>query len=270
MEIKFTRATHLDRAIKRGIRCHLFFGTSLDKEAKHALATEEIRIRLSAGGLIRGTLVVYRDPVRSHAKILAADDGEGSAVVLVGSCNCLSTPFKAVELSVELGDGEAAAVGLDLLRSIAVTLPEASRSVETLRFMAAESRRRSQEVSRRQNVSSEVHRACLSVVYAAEHEQLLRRAAHEASTRFVCCTNRVGANMVPALFTPAEVAGRRLEDIRVLFSRYTGPATNLSYYSVHRRARYESTNWPRLMVSGDRKEATPTAALRCRRASWPA
>lgn len=214
----------LDRAIKRGVRCHLFFGTSLDKESKHALAMEEIRTRLSASGLIRGKLLVYRDPVRSHAKILAADDGGGGAVVLIGSCNWLSSPFKAVELSVELVNGEAVAVGLDLLRSIAVTLPEARRSVEELRFMAAESRRRSQEIAGRRDVSSEEPRARFSVVYAAEHEQLLRRAAHEASTRFVCCTNRVGANMVPALFTPAEVAGRRLDDVRVLFSRYTGPA----------------------------------------------
>jgi phosphatidylserine/phosphatidylglycerophosphate/cardiolipin synthase-like enzyme len=52
---------------------------------------------------------------------------------------------------------------------------------------------------------------------------LLRLAAHEADQSFVCCTNKVGATMVPALFNPAEVAGRRIEDVRVYFSRYTGP-----------------------------------------------
>ncbi|WP_309242843.1 hypothetical protein [Lichenibacterium dinghuense] len=223
----------LDRAVKRGVRCHLFFGTSLDEGAKHASAMQEIKTRLSAGGLIRGTLLVHRDPVRSHAKVLAADDGDGGAVVLVGSCNWLSTPFNAVELSVRLGDGEGAAVGLDLLRSIVVALPEASRSVESLRFMAAEARRRSQETAGRREVPSEAKMTSLSVVYAADHERLLRRAAHEASTRFICCTNRVGANMVPALFTPAEVAGRRLDDVRVLYSRHTGP-TKRRHIAEHR------------------------------------
>jgi hypothetical protein len=223
----------LDRAVKRGVRCHLFFGTSLDEGAKHASAMQEIKTRLSAGGLIRGTLLVHRDPVRSHAKVLAADDGDGGAVVLVGSCNWLSTPFNAVELSVRLGDGEGAAVGLDLLRSIVVALPEASRSVESLRFMAAEARRRSQETAGRREVPSDAKMTSLSVVYAADHERLLRRAAHEASTRFICCTNRVGANMVPALFTPAEVAGRRLNDVRVLYSRHTGP-TKRRHVAEHR------------------------------------
>lgn len=29
--------------------------------------------------------------------------------------------------------------------------------------------------------------------------------------------------MVPALFNPAEIAGRRLNDVRVYYSRHTGP-----------------------------------------------
>ncbi|WP_335645652.1 phospholipase D-like domain-containing protein [Microvirga ossetica] len=107
----------LDRAIKRGVRCHLFFGTSLDEHAKHAHAMEEIRVRLSAGGLTRGYLQVHRDPVRSHAKILAADDGRGGAVVVIGSCNWLSSPFSAVEVSVVLrASGAAAAASTSCAR----------------------------------------------------------------------------------------------------------------------------------------------------------
>jgi phosphatidylserine/phosphatidylglycerophosphate/cardiolipin synthase-like enzyme len=47
--------------------------------------------------------------------------------------------------------------------------------------------------------------------------------AHEAEERFVCCTNKVGATMVPGLFNPAEIAGRRLGDVRVYYSRQSGP-----------------------------------------------
>jgi len=73
----------------------------------------------------------------------------------------------------------------------------------------------------------------LTVVYADDHERLLRMAAHEASQSFVCCTNKVGATMVPALFNPAEIAGRRIQDVRVYFSRYTGP-TKRRHVAEHR------------------------------------
>lgn len=212
----------LERAIKRGVRCHLFFGTSLDEDAKHAQAMEEIRVRLSAGGLTRGYLQVHRDPVRSHAKFLVADDGDGGAVVVIGSCNWLSSPFSAVEVSVLLRAG-GAAVGLDVLRSIVSPIFDASRARENLRFMAAELRRSSEDAGHRRASSSGRPKARLSVIYAADHEPLLRKAAHDAQRRFVCCTHRLGAPMVPALFTPAEVAGRRLDDVRVLYSRQTGP-----------------------------------------------
>ena len=214
----------LVRSIRRGVRCHLFFGTSLDEHEKHARAMEEIRARLSVGSRIRGRLLVHRDPVRSHAKFLAADDGGGGAVVVVGSCNWLSSPFSAVEVSVVLREGTAAAVGLDVLRSIVAPLSDASRSVESLRLMSAELRRSSEDAGRRRAPLSGRPKARLSVVYAADHESLLRKAAHDARRRFVCCTHRLGAPMVPALFTPAEVAGRRLDDVRVLYSRQTGPA----------------------------------------------
>ena len=64
---------------------------------------------------------MHRDPVGSHAKIAAADDGQGGAAVLLGSCNWLSSPFSAVEVSAELREKEAAAIGLNVLRSIVST-----------------------------------------------------------------------------------------------------------------------------------------------------
>ena len=73
----------------------------------------------------------------------------------------------------------------------------------------------------------------LTVLYADDHERLLRRAAHEAGQSFVCCSNKVGAPMVPGLFNPAEVAGRRLEDVRIYYSRETGP-TKKRHVRAHR------------------------------------
>ncbi len=210
----------LEQACRRGVRCHLFFGTSLDR-AKHAAAMQELFVRLSAARLTRGYLQVQRDPVDSHAKFLAADDGHDGAVVLMGSCNWLHSPFSAVEVSAELGEPNTVAEGLDLLREIVSKLSNASRSVETLQFMASELRRRRNMLSSPKEAQAPA--AKLTILHAADHERLLRVAAHDAQQRFVCCTNKMGANMVPALFDPAEVAGRRLSDVRIYYSCRSGP-----------------------------------------------
>ena len=102
-------------------------------------------------------------------------------------------------------------------------MSDASRSRESLRFLAAELRRSSEDACLRQKATSGLPKVRLSVVFAADHEPLLRKAAHNAKTRFVCCTHMLGAPMVPALFTPAELAGKRLPDVRVFYSRQTGP-----------------------------------------------
>jgi phosphatidylserine/phosphatidylglycerophosphate/cardiolipin synthase-like enzyme len=222
----------LEEAVARGVRCHLFFGTSLDDGAKNAIAMQELNQRLSGLRRSRGFVLVQRDTVGSHAKFVVADDGHGGAAVLFGSCNWLSSPFSAVEVSAELRENQAAAIGLDILRSIVSKLSSASRSVETLQFMASELRRSRSMLSSAGGTAGRPI-AELTVLYADDHERLLRVAAHEADQRFICCTNKVGAPMVPALFNPAEAAGRRIEDVRVYFSRYTGP-TKRRHVSQHR------------------------------------
>lgn len=222
----------LEKAISRGVRCHLFYGTSLDDRAKNAIAMQELNKRLSNVRAARGFVLVHRDPVGSHAKVVAADNGRGGAVALIGSCNWLSSPFSAVEVSAQLVDNRAAAIGLDLLRSIVSNLSSASRSAEILQFMSSDLRRSRTGLAPARELD-EGPQAELTVLYADDHERVLRAAAHDATQRFICCTNKVGAPMVPAVFNPAEVAGRRIADVRVYFSRYTGP-TKKRHVAEHR------------------------------------
>lgn len=212
----------LERACQRGVRCHLFYGTTLDAVRKNAIAMQELNVRLSSVRRARGFVLTQRDSVRSHVKCLAADDGQGGAVVLLGSSNWLSSPFSAVEVSVELIENHAAAAGLDLLRSIISPLSGASRSIETLQFAATDLRRTRSPLSRSSDVGERMP-VRMTILQADDHERLLRKVAHEADQRFVCCTNKLGATMVPGLFNPAEIAGRRLDDVRVYYSRRSGP-----------------------------------------------
>jgi hypothetical protein len=198
----------------------------------HAIAMQELNQRLSAIRVTRGKVFGHLDSVASHAKIVAADDGRGGPVALVGSCNWLRSPFSAVEASVELRDALGAAIGLDVLRSIIAKLSTATRSVETLQFMSSDLQRGRLSIAPT-GQTVERAEAELAVLYADGHERLLRRAAHEAGRSFVCCSNKVGAPMVPGLFNPAEVAGRRIEDVRVYYSRETGP-TKKRHVRAHR------------------------------------
>lgn len=131
----------LDDACERGVRCHLFYGTRLDDKRKNAIAMNELSNRLSLARRTRGFVLAQRDLVGSHVKCLAADDGQGGAVVVLGSCNWLSSPFHAVDASVEFNENQAVAAGLDLLRSIVSSLSSATRSVATFQFTASELKR---------------------------------------------------------------------------------------------------------------------------------
>jgi hypothetical protein len=223
----------LECACHRGVRCHLFYGTALDAERKNAIAMQELNDRLSSARRTRGFVLTQRDSVRSHVKCLAADDGRGGAVVLLGSANWLSSPFSAVEASVELTENQAVAAGLDLLRSIISPLSSASRSVEVLQFTASDLRRARNPLSPGTESGQRIP-VRMTILQADDHERLLRKVAHEADERFVCCTNKVGATMVPGLFNPAEIAGRRLDDVRVYYSRQSGPVKR-RHVAAHRQ-----------------------------------
>lgn len=211
----------LEDACQRGVKCHLFFGTSIDT-IKHATAMHELSERLSAVRRTRGYVLAHRDSVESHAKFLIADDGQGGAVVSMGSCNWLSSPFSAVEASVELTEAQAAGAAMDVLQSIIAKISGAGQSTEALQFMATELRRNRNPLSDA-NAASDYIPATMRILHAADHNLLLRVAAHDAKTRFICCTNRVGVNMVPALFDPAEVASQRLDEVSIYYSRRGGP-----------------------------------------------
>ena len=181
----------LEQAAQRGVRCHLFYGTALDTDRKNAIAMQELNMRLSSVRRARGFVFTQRDSVRSHVKRLAADDGHGGAVVVLGSSNWLSSPFSALEVSVELTENRAAAAGLDLLRSIVSPLSSASRSIETLQFIASDLRRSRSALTSSADAGGSIP-VRMSILQADDHERLIRRVAHEAEERFVCCTNKIG------------------------------------------------------------------------------
>ena len=213
----------LDRAVERGVRCHLFYGTSTDGVEQHTQAIEELRMRLCRVARATEAVIVHYRSIHSHTKLLAADDGKGGAVVVLGSCNWLQSPFRACELSFELRRGEAAAQGLDLFAAVLSISPEATRSIDTLRAMAAEVRRwRSSVFSVGPRGAKDVG-ATMKFVLAHQHDPLLRKVAHGKHHQIMCASHRLGATMVPAIFNPLKANRMDVGERRVLYSRVSGP-----------------------------------------------
>ena len=206
----------LERAVSRGVNCHLFHGAPTE-EQKHAKALNELGVRLQKHAYRPACVNVHLNSRDTHAKYLAADDGRGGAAVVIGSCNWLQTPYYSFELSLELREGAAAACGLSLLAETISVQPGATRAVDVLHGLAAHvGRLRSSTFAFETRNDDEVA-ATLRVLQAHDHLPTLRSATREAGTRVVCGSNRLGAPMEPALFDPLREAEGRVPDRRVLY-----------------------------------------------------
>lgn len=209
----------LDDAVRRGVRVHLFYGSSLEEGGKHKRALEELGARLRKVG---SSIVPHLTAVHSHAKLLIADDGGGGARALLGSCNWLQSPFRAHELSVDLAEWRAVSACVELLEAITAAVPTARLSREAMQAMRAELR------NSRTNLldpygAAERMQVTMRILAADDHLPLLRRVAHDARERMVVMTHRMGQPMMQNVLDPAKAASERIADVRAFYSFPSGP-----------------------------------------------
>lgn len=207
----------LERAVRRGVRVHLFFGSSLDDEGKHTRAMAELQHRLRAAG---AGVATHLEPVHSHAKIVIADDGVDGARALLGSCNWLQSPFRAHELSIELRDG-AVAHCLDLFGAITAAAPTARDSRDAMQAMRTALRLKPGQLLESAPTEDTIP-VSLRILAASDHLPLLRRAAHDADERLVVMTHRMGSPMIQNVFDPAQLASERIATVQALYSLPSG------------------------------------------------
>ena len=207
----------LERAVGRGVRVHLFFGSSLDEEGKHTRAMAELQKRLRAAG---SGVAAHLEPAHSHAKILVADDGANGARALLGSCNWLQSPFRAHDLSMELRD-RAVADCLDLFGAITAAVPTARDSRDAMQAIRTELRLKPERLLEAASTEGAIP-ATLRILAAPDHLPLLRRAAHDADERLVVMTHRMGSPMIQNVIDPAQVASERIEIVQALYSVPSG------------------------------------------------
>jgi phosphatidylserine/phosphatidylglycerophosphate/cardiolipin synthase-like enzyme len=209
----------LEGAVRRGVRVHLFYGSSLDEGDQHKRALGELGARLRRAG---GSIVPHLAAVHSHAKLLIADDGGGGARALLGSCNWLQSPFRAHELSVELRDRRAVSACVELLEAITAAVPTARLSREAMQAMRAALRTHRTDLLDPPGTAGRME-VTMRILAADDHLPLLRHVAHEARERMVVMTHRMGQPMMQNVLDPAKAASERIADVRAYYSLPSGP-----------------------------------------------
>jgi phosphatidylserine/phosphatidylglycerophosphate/cardiolipin synthase-like enzyme len=153
----------------------------------------------------------------SHAKVLLADRADGSWIAVVGSCNWLSSPFRAVEVSLVLRHPRIVADAISVLRhGIGRRLLADDLACE-LGVTANDLRRLGRE---------EVGNASVIMLVGGDHEALMRHASgDEDAGRLLIATHRIGASVRTAAILPASLAAERGTEVSLLYTMPTKPMT---------------------------------------------
>jgi hypothetical protein len=220
----------LRAACLRGVQFDLLWGAEKDDETelRNAEAASKIATLVREDPDMRGRIRVHMRTTGSHAKIILVDTAEVGWIAAVGSCNWLSSPFEAVELSIILRDQRAIA---DVARALQQLAGRRGLSdpIATEMALTANDLRRAAPGS---------GNASVSVVVGDVHDQLIRRASGAAMRRFVVGSNRLGSTARPGALMQGEVAaGRDGVQAVVLYTQTSGPLKNRHGRALEEEAR---------------------------------
>lgn len=212
-------ADPIREACARGVVFDLLWGDDVDSEDvenKNARAASAIMTQVRNDPLLHGKVRMHMLSTGSHCKLLLVDTHEGW-VAAVSSCNWLSSPFNAVELSVALRNPAAVAdVMLALNRMVGrrgLSDPIAAEMAMTARDL--------------HRAPSEGGSDRCAVVVGQQHESLIREASGKARHCFIVGSNRLGSTARPGALMQGEVAAsRKGVEATVLYTQATGPLRN--------------------------------------------
>jgi len=203
-------------ACARGVSVDLLYG---DRDADfedgnaNALAALEIKAICDGDPTTRGKVSIEVRSTNSHAKVLLADTEEGKWTAAIGSCNWLSTPFGAAEVSVIVSDPRVVADVATCLQRMVGRRSLSSRISNELAILARELRQR------RANEGS----ARVGLVVGPGHEGIIRTAAGRAQKSFVIGSHRLGSTARPGALFPGQTAGKRNVQTTFIYNQVSGP-----------------------------------------------
>jgi len=233
--------TEIRAACLRGVSFDLLWGAdNLDDEESHntAEAVEIAKIVREDRDLARRFRVHMRS-TRSHAKLLLTDTRDGRWVAAVGSCNWLSSPFRAVELTAVLRDAHVVA---DVTTALQRLVGRRGLSDDIATEMAIVTR----ELRRQEPHNGE---AQITLLLGERHDEMMRSATGDAVSRVLVGSHRLGSTARPGVVLQAEAAVERANiDVTVLYTRASGPLKNRH---ARKLAEEAAENGVRLVKAGE-------------------
>lgn len=204
--------------VARGVQIDILWGHSAANGVENSTGAtiEECRKRIAEVGLER-SLRLHSFTTRSHAKLLIADDGRGHFHATVGSCNWLSTQFKAFEASARLADP---GIVSDVLRCLSEMAWNATgRWAGIVSDLAG--RAHNLEL---QTVSRGGRKLDARIILGPQHATLFETARDNANAQIVMGSHRLGAAAETIALKPTRAAITATEvDALVLYGRPSGP-----------------------------------------------
>lgn len=207
------------KAVRRGVRIDVLWGQDEDKDKSQIVATRDAITKLQQNDLIKqmtGSLVFQPFSTKSHAKIVVADNKDGSFLAVVGSCNWLSSGFHSYEASIVVRD---TAIVADVVSKLADVAFYHSWEWSDLRNELLGLSGRLRDIPTKGATKGRA-----VVVSGAQHNQFMLRARDEARKQIYVMSHRLGASATPSVITPmsAAVANNGIQ-AHIFFSRTTYP-----------------------------------------------
>lgn len=203
-------------AASRGVVVHILWGqddeTPNNSSSRRAAAALQVEVK-NAGR--SDLIVVHRHTTRSHAKVLASDDGAGGWTAIVGSCNWLSSNFQSYEASILLRDPRLVGQTIKHLGALSLGPPgvwdDLSKDLTILGRRIASYQRPNGSTARMQ------------LLLAPDHSDLVLEARDRARKRIFVTSHRIGIAGRPMVIIPALSAAKAGSvEAQLYYGRPTG------------------------------------------------
>lgn len=207
----------LRSACRRGVHITLLWGGKKGEKTltKNANATKDIQRLIHADPTLRGSVDVHPFSLDSHAKVIAVDRADGSWISAIGSCNWLSSPMTATDMTVVLREPLAVADTLDAVRKLVEREGEMAPLAANLAMAV---------FKQRLLPPSEETNATVRIVSGEAHDAIARQASGSPQSRFVMSSHRLGATARTGSLLPSITAGTHEGTSPIfIYTQKTGP-----------------------------------------------
>jgi cardiolipin synthase A/B len=204
-------------AAGRGVKIDLLWGQDDVGGATSSSRIAAAALKAAVATAGRDDLItVHPFSTNSHAKIVAADNGNGAWQALVGSCNWLASDFQTFEASMRLRD--PALVGT-LIRRLAGLARGRPGLWDELSIEMTVLGRRVEALPRGGGRA-----VPMRLLFAPDHEKLVLEARDRAKKRIFVLSHRIGIAAKPVALLPA-LSAVKANNVSATFyyGRTTGP-----------------------------------------------